>query len=41
MVVPKATRNVANVCSQRGTRRKPNSMMPKNTASKKKAVIIS
>ena len=41
MVVPKATRKVARLCSQLGTRRKPNSMMPRKTASRKKAVITS
>ena len=41
MVVPNATRNVASVCSQPGTRLMPKSMMPRNTASRKKAVKTS
>ena len=41
IVVPKATRKVAVVCSQPGTRLAPKSMMPRNTASRKKAVITS
>ena len=40
-VVPNATRTVANVCVQLGTRLIPNSMMPRNTASRKNAVRIS
>ena len=40
-VVPTATRTVARVCTQFATLRKPNSMMPRNTASRKKAVMIS
>ena len=41
MVVPKATSTVASVCTQLGTRAIPNSMIPRNTASRKKAVRIS
>ena len=40
-VVPKATRKVASVCTRFETRLKPNSMMPRNTASRKKAVRTS
>ena len=40
-VVPKATRKVARVCTRFETRLKPNSMMPRNTASRKKAVSTS
>ncbi len=41
IVVPKATRKVAPVCTQPGTRRKPKSMIPRNVASRKKAVSTS
>ena len=41
IVVPKATRNVASVCTRLETRRNPNSMMPRKTASRKNAVITS
>ena len=41
IVVPNATRTVASVCSQPGTREKPNSMIPRNTASRKNAVSTS
>ena len=41
IVVPKATRTVAPICAQAGTREKPNSMIPRNTASRKKAVSTS
>ena len=41
IVVPNATRNVASVCIQFGTLRKPNNMMPRNVASRKKAVSTS
>ena len=40
-VVPKATATVAKVCTRFETRRKPNSMMPRKTASRKKAVRTS
>ena len=40
-VVPKATRKVASVCTRFDTRLKPKSMMPKKTASRKKAVRTS
>ena len=40
-VVPKATRNVARVCTPCDTRLAPNNMMPKKVASKKKAVKTS
>ncbi len=41
IVVPKATSTVASVWTQLGTRRKPNSMIPRNVASRKKAVSTS
>ncbi len=41
MVVPKATSTVASVCTQFATLRKPNSMMPRKVASRKKAVSTS
>ena len=40
-VVPKATRKVARVCTRFETRRKPKSMIPMKTASRKKAVRTS
>ncbi len=40
-VVPKATRKVASVWTPLDTRLKPNSMMPRKTASRKKAVSTS
>ena len=41
IVVPKATRKVASVCTRLETRLNPNSMIPRNTASRKKAVRTS
>ena len=40
-VVPPATSTVASVWMRLETRRKPNNMMPRNAASRKKAVSIS
>ena len=40
-VVPKATNQVAKVCTLSLTRPRPNSMMPKKVASKKNAVNTS
>ena len=40
-VVPPATSTVASVWTRLETRRKPNSMMPRKAASRKKAVRIS
>ena len=40
-VVPMATSTVASVWTQFATLRKPNSMTPRNTASRKKAVSTS
>ena len=39
--VPSATMQVARKCSRSPTRSQPNSMMPRNAASRKKAVITS
>ena len=39
--VPNATRQVARKCSPRGTRSRPNSITPRNPASRKKAVSTS
>ncbi len=41
IVVPMATSAVAPICTQGFTRLAPNSMMPRNTASRKNAVRIS
>ena len=38
-VVPKATKKVAKVCTRCETRFAPNNMMPRNVASRKKAVV--
>ncbi len=40
-MVPVATAMDENTCSQRGTRPQPNSMMPRNVASRKNAVSTS
>ena len=40
-VVPNATRKVASVCTRLLTRERPNSMMPRKVASRKKAVSTS
>src|SRR5918994_1756336 len=41
MTVPSATISAAKKCMPRGTRLRPNSMMPRNAASRKKAVTTS
>ncbi len=41
IAVPTATAMAENTCSQGGTRFQPNSMMPRNVASRKKAVSTS
>ncbi len=41
IMVPTATITAAVTCSQRGTRPQPNSMMPRNVASRKNAVSTS